>query len=128
MITVVPSNFIAQVIQTGNSNAQSSVQTSIEGNGSISTHIEVNANGERKVLDSNSPGTYSLQVGTSNNSNTNNNETISPTISLSPTQAASPTPTIIERKPEIHNQSFLSNFKNIMQNFLKKIFNIVTFK
>ena len=110
--------YYTQNIQTGNANAQSSVQTNIEGNGSVSTHIEVNANGEKKVLDSNSPGTYKLNVQSNgNNSNINNETIISPVTSPS----SSSTPAITKRT-EIRKFSFLLNIENDVQNFFAKIF------
>jgi len=124
MFLNTPPNYIAQNIQTGNANAQSSVQTDISGSGSVSTHIEVSANGEKKVLDSNSPGTYSLSVGSNNNSNANNEAIISPAASPS----ASPTPTNILKKNEISRQSFLLNLENNIKNLFSKFFNAFKFK
>jgi hypothetical protein len=119
----------AQNIQTGNASAQSTVQTDVQGSGSVSTHIEINANGVKKVLDSNSPGTYKLEVqsnGNSSSENNNDNQTITPTVSLSPTPTiaptATPTPPIIVKTRENHNSSFLSNIAQDIQNFFDKIF------
>lgn len=125
MVNASP-NFIAQAIQTGNSSAQSSVQTNIQGNGSVSTHIEVSANGEKKVLDSNSPGTYKLEVQSNNNNNSDQN--ITPIISLFPIPTATPTSTLIPKKTEAHKSSFLSDIEKNIQKFLGKISGFFKFK
>lgn len=123
MISNAPSVYYAQNIQTGNFvDAQSTVQTNIQGSGSVSTHIEVSANGERKVLDSNSPGTYKLEVNSSNNNSTANNQTV---ISHVASASSSSTPII---KTKIHKLSFLSNFGKDIQNFLRSVFNAFKFK
>ena len=118
--------YFAQNIQTGNSSAQSLVQTNIQGNGSVSTHIEVSANGEKKVLDTNSPGNYKLEVQSNSYNSNVNNPTISPIISLSPTPISSPSPTIIPKTANIHKFSYLSNLIKNIQIFFGNIFN--TFK
>jgi hypothetical protein len=117
--------YYAQV-QTGNANAQSSVQTDIQGGGNVSTHIEVQANGEKKTLDANSPGTYSLSVQSNNNNNTNNPTVTpaTPTPHLSSIPIASKEP---ELKPKITKMVeakllFFSNFIKDIENFFKKIF------
>jgi len=129
MFIIVQPNLYAQVIQTGNANAQSSVQTDIQGDGSVTTHIEVNANGDKKVLDANSPGTYSLQIQSNSNNSNANHQTITPTVSLSQEpNSTSASSTIIEKKPGIHKLSFLSNLENNIQNFFHKIFSTFKFK
>jgi len=113
MILITSPTYFAQNIQTGNANAESSVQTNIQGGGSVSTHIEVSANGEKKVLNSNSPGTYTLNVSSSNNNT--GSQTITPIISSSP--IASPSPKV-EQKNIIHKKSLLSNIENVIQNLI----------
>lgn len=124
MILNIPT-YYAQ-IQTGSANAQSSVETNIQGSGNVSTHIEVSANGEKKTLDANSPGTYSLSVQSSNNNNSNN-ETITPTV---PTPHLSSTPTASkasEPKEKINKENkikpfMFSDFVIYIENLFKKLF------
>jgi hypothetical protein len=51
----------AESIKTGTAKAESKVETHAQG-GSVTTHIEVEANGEKKVLDSNEEGKNELEV------------------------------------------------------------------
>jgi hypothetical protein len=113
-----PPTIYAQ-IQTGNANAQSSVETNIQGSGNVSTHIEVEANGEKKTLDANSPGTYTL--GVQSNTNSTQNPTPVPKGLANP-NAATATPNMT-KESEIHKPSFFSNVMVSLQNFLKRIFN-----
>jgi hypothetical protein len=132
MILIINTTTAYAQIQTGNASAQTSVQTNVEGSSNVSTHIEVQANGEKKVLDTNSPGTYSLSV----QSNDDNSQTITPTPTPTPTITLSPKTSDIPKentatytatiennqKKEILNQSFLSNLITHIENFFKKIF------
>jgi|SRR3990167_2017946 len=54
----------AESITTGDATAKSSVTNTVQG-GNVETHIEVEANGEKKVLDTTEPGTHKLEVGNS---------------------------------------------------------------
>jgi len=108
-------------IQTGNSSAQSSIQTDIQGSGSVSIHIQVSANGETKTLDSNSPGTYKLEVRTSNNNSNISNEII---ISPVASHSSSPTPAITKRI-EIRKLSFLLSIENNFQNLFHNILGVL---
>lgn len=116
--------YYAQNIQTGNASAQSTVVNNVQGNGSVSTHIEVEANGEKKVLDSNSPGTYRLQVQSNSSDQTT---TKTPTVSPSPTRLSlntkDKTSTAVEKQKN-HNSSFFSSFTEHLRNFFKQIFQI----
>jgi hypothetical protein len=116
-------------VQTGNANAGSSVQTDIQGNGSVSTHIEVQANGEKKTLDANSPGTYSLSV--QSNDNGNPTTTPTPTIIIEPSsspKSATATPTIIvkssQKQAPDNSPSFFVNLAKYLESFFRKIFKL----
>lgn len=96
-------------IQTGNASAQSSVETKIQGSGSVTTHIEVTANGEKKILDASKPGSYSVSV----ESNSNSNE-------VSPSSTPSATPTI-DNNNNSEKSSFISTLVKNIRNFFKRI-------
>ncbi len=115
----------AQNIQTGNSSATSTVETNVQGNGNVQTHIETSANGVTKTLDATGSGTYKVEVHSNgNNAPQNpNNPIFSPSSYPSPT--ASATPTV---KPDIKNKiqekSFTANiskFVEIISSFFKRI-------
>jgi hypothetical protein len=115
--------FYAQ-INTGNTAAQSTVQTDIQGSGNVSTHIEVQANGEKKTLDANSPGTYSLSV----KANNNGEQEMTPNLTPRPTgisRETTATPTAIiqnEQKSEAIMPSLFSRFAIYIENLFKKLF------
>jgi predicted RNA-binding protein with RPS1 domain len=113
MIMILTPPYYTQ-LQTGNASAQSSVQTDIQGSGNVSTHIEVEANGQKKVLDANSPGTYNLSI------QSNNNGDAKPTVSSIASRES-------ELKPKIAKKSeikpiFLSIFVKDIEDFINKIF------
>lgn len=100
----------AQEIQTGNASAKSSVETNIEGNGNVETHIEIQANGEKKVIDSNKPGKIEVTLGSKNNS-------------IETEKDSSPAANIKKEIKNINNQKITSDkLLNDIANFFKKIF------
>lgn len=117
MITPLP--YYAQNIQAGSSNAQTSVETNVQGDGNVSTHIEVEANGEKKVLDSNSPGTYKLDVESTGN---NLSETATPTKTSDKDIKESSISARILEKHDVEKPSFLLNLENYLQDLFQKIF------
>lgn len=112
----------AQNIQTGNANANSTVINNIEGNGSVSTHIEVNANGETKTLDASAPGSYTLSVQSKNNQN------FTPSVSPFPTSPKEEAP---QQKKEVHKPTgvinLIANLTMSIENFIKRVFNYLKF-
>jgi len=115
--------YYAQNIQTGNARAQSAVVNTVEGDSSVVTHIEVEANGEKKTLDANSPGTYSLSV----ESNDNNNKTITPAMPTPHSSLTVIATNTTELKTKIidHNPIkpfFFSDFLTNVKDFFKKLF------
>lgn len=54
---------LTTTITTGNSFSKSSVINEVSGEGDVYTKIEVEANGEKKILESKDPGTYTVEVG-----------------------------------------------------------------
>ncbi len=112
-------------IQTGGANAQSSVQTDIQGSGNVSTHIEVQANGQTKTLDANSPGTYRLSVSSDAN-NGDNRTVITPTPRLSPSPVASDESEMNResvKKTTASETSFFTNLTKYIEDIFKRIFN-----
>ena len=105
--------YYAQNIQIGNANAQSSVINTVEGNGNVSTHIEVEANGDKKVLDTNSSGTYSLSVQSNNGAVS----TVS-VIATSESPIATATPKVLQKNIS-PIQSLISSFINRIQVILQ---------
>src|SRR3989338_2339256 len=76
LILSLPQDQFAETITTGNASAQSSVRNEVNG-GDVYTKIEVEANGEKKVLETNEPGTHSLEVKSDANSNTEASSSVS---------------------------------------------------
>lgn len=120
-----PRYSFAQNIQTGNSSATSTVETNIQGNGNVKTHIETSANGVTKTLDATGSGIYKVEVRSNGNNapQNSNNPVFSPSSFRAPT--ASATPTV---KPDIKNKiqekSFAANiskFVEIISSFFKRI-------
>lgn len=114
----------AQGIQTGDSGANVTVETSIKGNGNVKTHIETSANEEKKVLDATGQGTYKVEVRSGGN---NNSKIQTPTASVSPSQASSSAPEIISKESNRHSEpavlNFINSFKKSVEDFFKRIFN-----
>lgn len=77
---------LADTIIEGNAESHTSVTTNIQGSGEVHTHIESTVNGKTKILDSDKPGTYTLD----NSSDT----TPKPTISSSTSAVATPTASV----------------------------------
>ncbi|MBI3984729.1 MAG: hypothetical protein HY344_02190 [Candidatus Levybacteria bacterium] len=117
-LLVTPGVF-SQYIQTGDASSYSKVETNIQGNGSVQTHIEVEANGEKKVLDADSPGTYELKV----ESNSDNSSNVKPTPTKSATHSATPTPDVDDQKENLSKKSFIQSFIETLSNLIKRIFN-----
>ena len=105
--------YYAQNAQTGNATTQSIVETNIQGDGSVSTHIEVEANGEKKVLNANSAGNYKLDIESNNNS-----ATVSASSSTSSTFSKKPN---ANEKPKIKTTLFI-NLKAYLENILEIVF------
>jgi len=101
----------AQEIITGNANAKSEVRTQINGNGNVQTHIEVEVNEVKKNLSATGPGEYKLEINSSSSSSDIATLTITP---------------VMKRGASIkkQNQSFISNFGNILQDFWKSLLRI----
>lgn len=109
---------VSAQIATGNSSSHASVETNIQGNGNVSTHIEVNANGNTKTLDANKPGTYKLEVNSTEN---NQEQKTSPTPTVTPKPAEKPTSKTINT---IKKNDSLNYWLNNLITELKKILGI----
>lgn len=114
------SQSFAQEIIAGDATSYSKVETNIQGNGSVKTHIEVEANGEKKVLDVDKPGTYELKVGVDTNIQEN---------SPSPTKSSSKSALLGEEKEKnvidskTEKKSLILIVFEGLANFLQRIFN-----
>lgn len=114
----------AQDIITGNASAKSTVETNIEG-GSVKTHIEVEANGEKKVFDSDKSGTYKVEVK-SNGSSSDVQTSIDNSSTVSSNTTIPPTEKIREKINEAKNkqESIGSFIRSIIKNIFDGIKNI----
>jgi hypothetical protein len=112
--------YYAQNIQTGNASAQSSVVNNVEGNGSVTTHIETTANGQTNVIDANGNGQTDVE-------NDNGIITVSksPQITIAQTQIFTSTPTAtIAPKGKSKFPSLVSSFIKQLQAFLQHFKNL----
>ncbi|HVZ67385.1 MAG TPA: hypothetical protein VG917_03915 [Patescibacteria group bacterium] len=119
---LLPSAVFAQDIVTGDSSV-STTNTNTINNGEVHSHIEVNVNGEEKVIDSDKPGTTSVNISNSGGQTTVKTEMSAGSKSDSKedaTPSASPTPHKIYKK--IVNNNPLSIFFKSISGFLSKIF------
>lgn len=114
IILLIPNPVFAETITTGNASAKSYVKTEIEGSSNVSTHIETTANGKTEVIDSNESGEIEVK-------NNNGNVTVkkTPQTSISPTLTSTLSATT---KSIEHKKTFISNFLEIIFNFIKRIF------
>lgn len=64
IILFFPFSVFAQEVQTGNARAETKVETNVSG-GSTYTKIEIEANGEKKVLETTEQGVHKLEVNSS---------------------------------------------------------------
>jgi len=67
----------AESITTGDATAKSEIRTEVQGEADVYTKTEVEANGEKKTLETNEPGTHSLEVKSDSNSNTEASSSVS---------------------------------------------------
>lgn len=66
-LIIFPQKIYGESITTGNASAKSTVTNEVQGGSNVYTKIEVEANGEKKVLETTEPGTHEVKV--ENNSN-----------------------------------------------------------
>lgn len=115
------SQSFAQDITTGNAFSYSKVETNIEGNGNVQTYIEVEANGEKRVLDADKPGNYELNI---------NSDTEIDTKSSTPTKISSSSGNLVDDRDDdkennngIDKRSLIQIVIDSLSNFIKRIFN-----
>lgn len=110
-----------QDITIGNSSSYSSVETNIQGEGNVKTHIEVNVNGEKKVLDASKPGSYEFNVNLDRQIDDSLNATTKYPSSSSNLDDKDNNKIQLTEKEEKYSLAQII-FKNII-NFIKRIFN-----
>src|SRR3989344_6331668 len=115
LILSLPSQQFAETITTGNASAQSSVRNEVNG-GDVYTKIELEANGEKKVLETNEPGTHSLEVKSDANSNTE--------ASLSVSTEESTEEAKIKKETESSEGNIVQKIFKSISSFLQKILSI----
>jgi len=59
---VFPKIAFSQSITTGDASAKSTVVNEVSGNSNVYTKIEVEANGEKKILETTEPGEHTLEI------------------------------------------------------------------
>lgn len=96
----------AQNIQTGNVSARSEVQTSVNGNGNVTTDITVEANGEKKELKATGAGIYKLEVR-------------SPSSKSVQRSLPTPSPSIANKKEDNVRSSFILRIENLRKEIFK---------
>ena len=117
----VNSTIESNVESSGGSQSSVKVENNVTSSNSSTTkiykRIEVNSNGEKKVVESTEPVTISVQMGTVKGTST----AATPTVIPSPTLTASPsaTPTVV--KP-IDPNTLQKSIKQMVEDFLKKLF------
>ncbi len=114
------SQSFAEGITTGNASSYSKVETNIEGNGNVQTHIEVEANGEKKLLDRDKPGTYEVNINSDTKINDNNP---TPTKSSSYSSILDDEDKEEENNKEKDRRSLIQIVIENLSNFIKRIFN-----
>src|SRR3989344_4737840 len=67
---IILSILLTTTIITGDSYSKSTVTNEVGGEGSVYTRIEVEANGEKKILESSQAGTHQVEVRSSGSSGT----------------------------------------------------------
>ena len=115
LILSLPSQQFAETITTGNASAQSSVRNEVNG-GDVYTKIELEANGEKKVLETNEPGTHSLEVKSDANSNAE--------ASLSVSTEESTEEAKIKKETESSEGNIVQKIFKSISSFLQKILSI----
>jgi hypothetical protein len=81
------------MIVTGNASSQVTVDTQVQGRGSTYTYIETEANGEKKVFETDQPGKYEVKIEAS------------PTVSFEASPEPSPEPSPPKEEIKIKTQS-----------------------
>ena len=118
---MIPAVCYGQTIQTGNASAKSTVETNIGGSGAVYTKQEVEVNGQTKTLETTGSGTHTLEINS--NENQANGKVQNGEIKATPSAAVTP-----KMKNKINNKiqrlnsgSWLTDFKNLINNFLKNM-------
>ncbi len=110
----------AQDITAGNASSYSKVETNIEGNGNVQTHIEVEANGKKKLLDGDKQGTYEANINSDTKINDNNPNS---TKSSSFSSILDDEDKEEENNKEKDRRSLIQIVIENLSNFIKRIFN-----
>ena len=134
LLLIVSPVFAETIIKTGNSSSDVNVQTysntSSTSQNSVTshTHIEIDTNGDKKVLDEDGPGNYSLSSnsngGTANASvNISNNSSNSTTnVAETENSTKSAGKKINHGETSKPHLSFMQNFFEHFKNFFQRIF------
>lgn len=109
---IILSAFLVTVIATGNSYSKSTVINEVGGEGNVHTRIEVEANGEKKVLESTGAGRYELEVKSTNS----DSSSVSVKSEVSATAKSSGKALVLDE-----NTSIGSRIKDFVDNILKMV-------
>jgi hypothetical protein len=111
---VFPSIVYAQTIQTGDEKAETKVENNVSG-GTVYTKIEVEANGEKKILETTEQGVHKLEVNSNNQTSVANKE-VSSSATITPKKELRNIKKNKESISEIF-KNFRSWISNLFKNF-----------
>ncbi len=97
----------AQTIQTGDAKAEAIVETNVSG-GDVYTKIEVEANGEKEILETTEPGVHKVEV--------NSNKEVTPSATITPKKEEEDV-----KKEKQGINLIVENFKNWIINLLDSL-------
>ena len=121
LLSVAPSSY-AEIIQ-GDASSSTSVTTNMQGSGEVHTYIQSTVNGQTKTLESNKPGTYTLN-NSSSGSASSSKSTVHITISTTP----SPTPTAtLSATPKVVHATYMNVFTDIRLLFHDAVQQLLSF-
>lgn len=121
LLSTAPLSY-ADIIQ-GDASSSTSVTTNIQGSGEVHTYIQSTVNGQTKTLESNKPGTYTLNNNSSGNaSSSKSTEHIA--ISTNPTPTPIATPSAVPK--DIH-ATYMNVFTDVRLLFHEAVQQLLSF-
>lgn len=121
LLSTAPLSY-ADIIQ-GDASSSTSVTTNIQGSGEVHTYIQSTVNGQTKTLESNKPGTYTLNNNSSGSaSSSKSTEHIA--ISTNPTPTPIATPSAVQK--DIH-ATYMNVFTDVRLLFHEAVQQLLSF-
>lgn len=106
---------VSAEIRQGNSSARVDIKTDVEGNGTVTTHIETVVNGKEKTFDSSTSGEFHVLEKNDSNATTSPKQIL-------PVKAIQSAKVNAEKGIGHSVKDFLENIKNMLKNILFKLF------